>query len=436
VVGNRFVLDADLGYQQTFCHQNYDRPASCTEILDTIEYVTRVGASVNVLVPHIAAQPAQLQLHYRHHSGSATGITQPNYYNSVAGVTLSAGVVDNVSIAVAQTNANNWTLITRPFNWQATGPNSGNITTLGGSTTVRSQSVTPAEIGPVWYTSVNTRGITFHSIAAGGRRAQDFLIDRPDCAPMLRVLAPDIVVIAYGANDSEQNFTAQQFGDAMRAKIRWWQQNVSTNLVFVLLSDPDRSITSNRAQWDLYPEQLHRIAEDATFNSVHVNRRRILEETNNWLFSFGPAFNSALSDGVHYAIDGARRAALQTWMGILDVSEFTSASLTEPTRLVYGPSLTTSVGPLVDDSAPIRPRIVRSGRTHRLRVQQTEADASQFQVFGRVRDVVFPVDIVRSGIINTTITVPSASEYFIRRITESASPTQNAAIWLIHQEPT
>lgn len=274
--------------------------ASITEIDRTnIEYMKRLGLKWNAMIPYVSSQGANLQVSFLKYTSGTT-----NYFGG------SLGPNQVVSVAAAQSGSNDWLNLTGPFDWGASAPDASNLSSLYGLIQLRSNSSTEmVEVGPAWFTSSDTRGLEWHSFAAGGTKMADQQADRPNSGAFATRFDPDIWYIALGANDIGVGLTAAQFQANAQAKIDW-RLSSNPNSLIVLIGDYDKSSPGNTTEWDQYPDVLYALSQIAANRAVFVNRRRILEEATGGLFNRASgSFLTYCPDGVHPSLTAARLIA-------------------------------------------------------------------------------------------------------------------------------
>ncbi|CAG0985351.1 hypothetical protein PHYC_01991 [Phycisphaerales bacterium] len=148
----------------------------------------------------------------------------------------------------------------------------------------------------------NPRGWAFTSLSAGGYTTRDFLRNHPDCGPVLAAMEPDVVILCYGANDSNWYSPAVYRAD-IEALIAYLRAHVRPDLPVLLVSDPVRSnITSQEIadNLDAQPGVHYEIAMSDPLVCA-LNSRRLTHEAG-WTPQNTAAF---LADGVHYNSTGA-----------------------------------------------------------------------------------------------------------------------------------
>lgn len=321
---NSRYTSSSNGWAYVLQHNGLDGPSALTEIPRTIEYIQRAGCSWKMLVPNLlGGQGPTLQWrNVQSTSGAAS------YFTTQTGN-------GTISLAAANLANSGWTEVGAAYDFGGLPPSSSDIASNYAQVIVRSNGAYQIEAGPTWFLSQNTRGVTFHSLSAGGVQTERLFADRPNCGSFLTAFAPDLVVLACGANDIGRADSAATYGAAVQAKVSAYLALLPT-ATLVLAGDSDRTGVVSASEWNAYEDQLAAIAAISANRAVHINRRRILEEDYGWIVG-GSNFNSLCYDGVHYTTAGARAHAQILWRSILDVAGVRAIF---PNRL----SLSTGIG--------------------------------------------------------------------------------------------
>ncbi|MEK6700685.1 MAG: SGNH/GDSL hydrolase family protein [Planctomycetota bacterium] len=145
-------------------------------------------------------------------------------------------------------------------------------------------------------------GITLTSLGNGGYDATTILTLHRDCGPLIAAMAPDFVMIAYGANDAVYGYSPQGFKNNVTQVIQFVRESTRPDLPIILLCDPFRAYLSpdRLENLDHYPGAALQIAQNDPCVCV-INSRRLTHDQgwqlrNNFLF---------MTDGVHYTPYGA-----------------------------------------------------------------------------------------------------------------------------------
>lgn len=287
----------DYGVIWNLNHRWDYRQSTLTEIdVASIEYIQRSTVRWNTIMPHTLNQHNQLLVTFLQAANATTF-----YFGSALG---SPQVVD-ASATVANDSA--WSVFSGALNWGASTPTPANLASLYGQITLKSNSASiMSEVGPVWFSSPNTRGIEWHSLSAGGKKMADAQLERGSQGDFCTAFDPDIWWIACGANDSGNGVTANQFKADCASKIAW-RKDHNPNALFVLVAEYDRTAVTSTTEWNLYADKLYELAMDSANQAVFINRRRILEEVTGglWNASSGSIL-TYVPDGVHPSDTAAR----------------------------------------------------------------------------------------------------------------------------------
>lgn len=163
----------------------------------------------------------------------------------------------------------------------------------------------PVDCVGVRYRSTGaSRGIVVHSFSKGGMRITDFLSQHGSCGEALRAVAPHIVVLHWGANDSSWT-TAAQWRQSLLDTIAALRTAVSDPaLPIIIVGDPPRYDVPADSPFLEFPA----VAADIAMSDPRVlalNLRRAEEETYGW----DESLNLAMADLAHYWPHGQRMLA-------------------------------------------------------------------------------------------------------------------------------
>ncbi len=149
--------------------------------------------------------------------------------------------------------------------------------------------------------TLDPSGWSIASMAAGGYRAHDFLGNHPGALDLIQVYAPNVALIAYGANDGGQGFTAQQFHDNLTTLITAIRDRLGPGFPVILLSDPWRALDPRYVEdYDRFPGVAYAISQELPAVCA-LNGRRLTDDAG-WNAATQSVY---LSDSVHYSAAGA-----------------------------------------------------------------------------------------------------------------------------------
>ncbi len=163
----------------------------------------------------------------------------------------------------------------------------------------------PVDCLGVRYRAVGeSRGVVVHSFSKGGMRIADFLSQHGSCGETLRTVAPNVVVLHWGANDSTWTTSAQ------------WRQSLLDTIGALrsAASDPALPIiiAGDPPRYDVPPDspflEFPGVAAEIAMSDPHVLAlylRRAEEEAYGW----DASLNLAMADLAHYRPHGQRMLA-------------------------------------------------------------------------------------------------------------------------------
>jgi len=164
-------------------------------------------------------------------------------------------------------------------------------------------------VGARFVSSADRRGWAITSFASGGYQTQHVLESHADCGPILASLEPDVVFLAFGANDFGNGQTPTAFRTNTLTLIEFIRDAVGFDIPVILLADPDRefagSPSGSGASMDQLPGVLYDIATNLA-NVCSVNSRLL---THQYGWTRNGNLSAFLADNVHYNPVGARLKA-------------------------------------------------------------------------------------------------------------------------------
>jgi hypothetical protein len=301
---NRLVADPWLGFAVVFQANLMGVSGELSEIDRTHSYSERDGLLFHMLLPHVATQGSSLQMRF------ALAPTSSVSYGATKQATKT------VSVPGLAEDANAWSELVTPYDFGGVAPSGDNLMTSYPQVIIAGDPAIPTmqvEVGPVWFSSQNTRGIAISTVSDGGQTTTGQFNLHPDCLPFLQAYAPDVVLLACCVNDAAQGVgvSAEVYKKHVEAKIASYLL-ANPELVFVLMSDPDTGPTSmeppNFVQFDLMGDKLRELALVPANRAVFIDRKRLLDMKVGWHREQN-ASGAFLLDGIHYNLEGARRAA-------------------------------------------------------------------------------------------------------------------------------
>ncbi|MDX2130740.1 MAG: hypothetical protein SFY69_01650 [Planctomycetota bacterium] len=159
------------------------------------------------------------------------------------------------------------------------------------------------------------RGFAITSLSLGGYKALDIEYSHAGCGPVLGAMAPDLVMICYGANDATGNtpppeaapITPERYRADLESLIAFVRSHTRADLPVILVSDPMRTNLPNQTARDNLDAQpgVHAAIAAADPLVCALNSRRLTHEAGWTPTGAGPY----LQDGVHYSSLGGRAKA-------------------------------------------------------------------------------------------------------------------------------
>ncbi len=161
-------------------------------------------------------------------------------------------------------------------------------------------------IGVRFFNETYPQGVVFDTFSHGGYQASSFLNAAGNAGAMFQAMNFQAVILHYGANDSGNGVSAQDFQtniESVMALVRSWIGD--PNFPVILIADVYRTGLSptQQAQFDQYVGAQLAIAQSDSHVMV-INSRRLMENLG-WSGSSGQS-STFLKDGVHYTPYGAK----------------------------------------------------------------------------------------------------------------------------------
>lgn len=299
---------------------------SLTDIPRNVEYIKRSGIRFHMLVPNLANQGDTIA--YRC-SLSATG--GGAYFNS----NDATGTID---ITAAQVADGDWTEVSIAYGFGSNLPTAANLATAYPQTICVSANANQVEFGPAWYASADKSGISLVSWAAGGKVTTSHFSERSDWQLFGQAFDPEIYSLQCGCNDAAAGHSKATYKTNVLDKIDQVQHELPDAVILLIPDCPISTLTAPQlAEYNTYADALYEIAQaDTTGRVVFINVQRRLQEMYGWN-STNAQTGGFTSDGVHYAVAGAKMVAFETVRGL-----FRAAGLENPaggrTRGGMGPA--------------------------------------------------------------------------------------------------
>lgn len=151
-------------------------------------------------------------------------------------------------------------------------------------------------LGVRFYSTTARKGVLVQSFARGGMRLHHLMADYPESGPLLRALAPSVAVLQYGANDSGNLLSLDEWRVKLVNTIHWLRAESGNPTLPVIIASDLRHRFVGDVQW--YIQRMPVVAHEVALaepNVLAVNLPRICEEEYGW------ATQRYLYDDVHYA---------------------------------------------------------------------------------------------------------------------------------------
>ena len=161
-------------------------------------------------------------------------------------------------------------------------------------------------IGLRFFNESHPQGVVFDSFSQGGYQATTFLAVAGNAGAMFQAMNFQAVILHYGANDSNNNVSAQAFQtniESVMSLVRSWVGDPSFPVI--LIADVYRTglTATEQVQFDQYVGAQLAIAQTDS-NVMVINSRRLMDDLG-WNGSSGQS-TTFLKDGVHYTPYGAQ----------------------------------------------------------------------------------------------------------------------------------
>lgn len=169
-----------------------------------------------------------------------------------------------------------------------------------------SSAVTPTDIVAARFLSAaDIRGWAITDLSAGGYNSRTILDNHSNSFPMLSALRPDVIFLAYGANDS-QIFSPSDYSNNIETLISTIRVSIGYDIPIILIADVYRETLSafQKNNIDSYPYVCYQLSSQLP-NVMAMNSRKLTENIG-WREYTSSSF---LADGVHYTPLGGRSKA-------------------------------------------------------------------------------------------------------------------------------
>jgi hypothetical protein len=176
-----------------------------------------------------------------------------------------------------------------------------------------SSAKSPADVVGVRFRSLSAhRGVTVVPFAEGGMRLVQVIADHGQSGAAMRAIAPSIVVLHYGANDSGNISSLEQWRSQLLSTIAWLRKELGDPALPIVIAAELRLNAEPQfvAIMDAMPVIAHEIAS-ADPHVLALNLRRITAEEYGW----GGSMRYML-DGAHF-LDYAQRMLAEAFVGEL-----------------------------------------------------------------------------------------------------------------------
>lgn len=160
-------------------------------------------------------------------------------------------------------------------------------------------------VGVRFFSTSSRKGIVVQSFARGGMRLQQLMAEHAESGAMLRAVAPSIVVLHYGANDSGNLANLEEWRAQLVGTIEWLRTELENPALPVVIASDLRHGTGGTPQW--FIERMPVIAHEVALADAHVlalNLPRIVQEEYGWGGS-----TRYLADTAHYRPYAQRKLA-------------------------------------------------------------------------------------------------------------------------------
>ena len=160
-------------------------------------------------------------------------------------------------------------------------------------------------VGVRFASTVARKGVVVQSFAKGGMRLVQLIPDHGQSGAMLRALAPSVVVLHYGANDSGNLADMEAWRTQLVGTIAWLRSELENPTLRVIIASDLRFGVGGNPLWFIQrmPVIAHEIALADT-NVLALNLPRIVQEEYGW-----GEHTRYLADGAHYRPYAQRKLA-------------------------------------------------------------------------------------------------------------------------------
>ena len=149
------------------------------------------------------------------------------------------------------------------------------------------------------------KGVVVQSFAKGGMRLAQLIPEHGESGAMLRALAPSVVVLCYGANDSGNLADLEAWRAQLVESIAWLRAELQDPTLRVIIASDLRLATGGNPQW--FIERMPVIAHQVALGDPRVlalNLPRVVQEEYGW-----GEHTRYLADTAHYRPYAQRKLA-------------------------------------------------------------------------------------------------------------------------------
>ena len=151
-------------------------------------------------------------------------------------------------------------------------------------------------VGVRFFSTKARKGLLLQSFARGGMRLHHLMAEHAESGPLLRAMAPSVAVLQYGANDSGNLLSLEEWRVKLLNTINWLRTETGNPTLPVIIASDLRHRFVGDVQW--YIQRMPVVAHELALvepNVMAVNLPRICEEEYGWVTQ------PYLWDDVHYA---------------------------------------------------------------------------------------------------------------------------------------
>jgi len=190
---------------------------------------------------------------------------------------------------------------------------------------IRSATSTPIRITSARFRHANARGIALTPAGAGGYQVTNVLASHANAGRATAAMGPfDLVILQFGANDSGNNVTPDQYRTNLQTLIATLRTWLGADQTFLIVPDVARTALTTQQQTNLSDYNLAaKQLTDLDANVAFLNLRRLTNDRLGWTSAGG----SFLLDNVHLTTEAQILEANTVVTSLMSIGDSDNAAV-------------------------------------------------------------------------------------------------------------